>query len=490
MPAELFVYFSDVFGVDPASLEVHGAFNVSLINDLPLFIDPFLLFNSPKPEYQALHAEIIRYVRFLRDKSVAGEVPDGLLRAWFMFSEVKQNWLGFSKTGNSGSGLGMDFARSLNGSLRTVFSTFGEEKLTRGSHIEKLALIQTGVGRDNISDFTTTLIKRFLLKYTQTFCQSHVHPSLRKLFNVERVWFNYETESWVNESFELPSFEEDFVLLTPKDILTKDETWINRGELLDQLEGIIGALPDEALRHQIDNYFRRQLSKKPTAEEIQAARAATVQLYPQIIEVYIKTKEDDGAKAESVSKEKVRSSEQVFVEGLRDQLIRVLFETTSFYQSVGNTKDEARTRVEFLKDVIENKDGYRIFWRDNEPVRTENDIQILYRLTWCGTVSDINREVNNGRGPVDFKASRGAYDKTLVEFKLASNTQLKRNLQNQVEIYQAANDTNRALKVITYFREEELARVGSILNELELSGCKDIILIDARKDNKPSASKA
>jgi len=42
------VYFSDFFNVDPDAIEEYGAFNISLINDLPLFIDPFLLFNSDK----------------------------------------------------------------------------------------------------------------------------------------------------------------------------------------------------------------------------------------------------------------------------------------------------------------------------------------------------------------------------------------------------------------------------------------------------------
>ena len=42
-----------------------------------------------------------------------------------------------------------------------------------------------------------------------------------------------------------------------------------------------------------------------------------------------------------------------------------------------------------------------------------------------------------GRGAVDFKISRGSKDKTLVEFKLAKNTQLKRNLKNQVKIYES-----------------------------------------------------
>jgi len=37
------LYFSDFFEVSPEVIEKYGAFNPSLINDLPLFIDPFLL---------------------------------------------------------------------------------------------------------------------------------------------------------------------------------------------------------------------------------------------------------------------------------------------------------------------------------------------------------------------------------------------------------------------------------------------------------------
>lgn len=100
------IYFSDFFDVPTEELEAYGAFNVSLINDLPLFIDPFLLFDSEDEYFQALHEEIIRYVTFLRDVSVDPTISRGLLDHWFRFPEVSQNWLGFSKTGNKGSGLG------------------------------------------------------------------------------------------------------------------------------------------------------------------------------------------------------------------------------------------------------------------------------------------------------------------------------------------------------------------------------------------------
>lgn len=49
------LYFSQHFGVSPKVLQDYGAFDVSLASDLPLFVDPFLLFNSKKQEYRDLH---------------------------------------------------------------------------------------------------------------------------------------------------------------------------------------------------------------------------------------------------------------------------------------------------------------------------------------------------------------------------------------------------------------------------------------------------
>jgi hypothetical protein len=49
-------------------------------------------------------------------------------------------------------------ARRRRGSSYRIFHDFGEERITKGGHLEKLCLIKEGVGRDNISDFTTNLI--------------------------------------------------------------------------------------------------------------------------------------------------------------------------------------------------------------------------------------------------------------------------------------------------------------------------------------------
>lgn len=484
------MYFSDFFGVRKSALNKYGAFDISLLADLPLFVDPFLLFNSKKPKYRALHDRMIEYLRFLKEKSAADQSLDsGLLTAWYMFPEVEQNWLGFSATGNHGHGLGRTFAEALHTNLGKIFGSFGKENVTRGSHLEKLCLIRDGVGRDNISDFTNNLIREFLLDYTQAFAVRHIDPSLRRKVTVRKVRFNYHTETWESGTFDLPWYLKDHVLLTPKNILTKDDTWINKTDLIDNFESIPDAIPNKQLRSQISNYFRKMLPRSPKRKDERDAAFLTIQHFPELIDFYIKQKEDTGDRAENIASQRVAFSQQLYLEQFRE-LAELLRRKTDFYAISGNSYDDAYKRVLFFKDVIENKGGHRLFYVSGSPLEREEDLHILYRMTWFATISDVTREANDGRGPVDFKVSRGNADKTLVEFKLARNSHLERNLKNQTAIYAKASDAERAIKVIVYFRAAEKKRVEGILKRLKLTGNRDVVMIDARKDNKPSGSKA
>jgi hypothetical protein len=484
------IYFSDFFGVSKMALKKYGAFDISLLADLPLFVDPFLLFNSKKPKYRALHDRIIDYLRFLKDKAAADQDLDGaLLQAWYMFPEVGQNWLGFSAKGNQGHGLGKKFAGALHTNLGRIFGSFGAENVTRGSHLEKLCLIREGVGRDNISDFTNNLIHEYLLEYTQAFAVRNIDASLRRNVAVRKVRFNYDTETWETASFDLPWYLNDYVLLTPKDMLTKDDTWINKTDLVDNFETIPDAIPNAQLRSQISNYFRKMLPRSPKRKDEREAAFLTIQHFPELVDFYIKRKEDTGDQAQSIASQRVAFSQQLYLEQFRE-LADLLQRKTEFYAIPGNSYDDAYKRVLFLKDVIENKGGHRIFYIRGEPLEREEDLHILYRMTWFATVSDVTREANDGRGPVDFKVSRGAEDKTLVEFKLAKNSQLEHNLRNQTAIYAKASDAKASIKVIVYFSAGERKRVEGILKKLKLLGDRNVVLVDARKDNKPSGSKA
>lgn len=482
------IYFSDIFGVDPDMLDTYGAFNIALVNDLPLFVDPFLLFDNKKPELRALHDEIIRYLVFVRDRAQADELTEGAISQWLYFREVKQNWLGFSRQGNSGTGLGRHFAETLARNFKLVFKNFGEESLTSSAHLEKLGLLSGGVGRDHLSDFTTNLIKGYLLRYTETFAAAHIPPERLKRVHVERVQFNYDTRRWQSGHFTLPWHAGDYVILTPCEILTRDEAWINQGDMLSQFHQLRLALPDEQLRAQVNDHFLRQINERSTQDDRKKAALKTIEQFTDFLDYYIKWKEEHAAEAHAVSSLKVQETHRQFVENIRKLVLNHLA-GTEFYER-GDSYEEALQRVRYLKHVIEDNDGYRVFYVDGKPVKREDDLHVMYRLTWYATAFDVNAEVNNGRGPVDYKVSKGKRNASLVEFKLASNTSLKRNLEKQVEVYAKASQTEKSIKVILYFSQSELERVTKVLRDLKLQGREDIVLIDAGRESKPSGSKA
>lgn len=480
------IYFSDYFGVDEEVVGNYGALNVSLVNDLPLFVDPFLLFESNKIEYKILHDQIIAYVKFLKDIAIKRTLTDVEIEYWFHFPEVKQNWLGFSKDGNGGSGLGREFAGVLTRNLKSVFSNFGEEVLTKSSHLEKLCLMSDHVGRDHLSDFTTNLIKKYLLEYTQEFALKNLPKEKIRSFAIDKVEFNFETKKWTRALYQLPNNGGDYVLLTPKDMLTKDEAWINRGELIGRFQDIYSAIPDALLRHRINEYFLNRLAEKPTKNEVKEIASKAIEEYPQILDFYIKDKEDRGHQAVDLSRTKVSGTERRFVKNVQDFVTNYL-SGTDFYES-DDSYDESMRRLLYLKHVIENNDGYKFFYVNGLPVQRELDLQIMFRLTWAVSSFEVDGEVNNGRGPVDFKISKGRANKALVEFKLASNTKLKQNLKNQIQVYQKANNTQKSIKAILFFDETQEIRVKNILQDLKLSNDPSVVLIDARRDNKPSGS--
>jgi hypothetical protein len=484
------LYFSQHFGVSPKVLEDYGAFDISLASDLPLFVDPFLLFNSKKQEYRDLHDGMIRYLVFLRDRATP-DLDPGLIKSWYMFQEVKQNWLGFTVLGNSGSGLGKDFARALHSSLGSILKGFGSESITKGAHLEKLALIKEGVGRDNISDFTTNLIKGYLLEYTQAFAQAHLSADRRGTFSVARAVFNYETETWESRQYELPALRGDYVLLTPADMLTKDDTWISRSDLVREFSSIPDAIEDDQLRAQVNNYLFKKLSDNPTKKEYSDLAAAAILQFPEVIDYYIRQKENTGEQAVGLSARRRQEVFEILVQMVQ-RVVEDIRVNTSLYLTPVTSYDEALTRANGFKKYVENQDGYRLLNKPGQerPLATEKEVQLFFGLIFFGSEFDVNREVNNGRGPVDFKVSKGAVDKSLIEIKLASNSQLKRNLQNQIEVYEKANGTRTSVKMIVCYTEADVAKVDAVLKELDLRGEKSIVVIDARADNKPSGSKA
>ena len=494
------VYFSDHFNVDRSMIEDYGAVDISLVADIPLFIDPFLIFESDKEEYKKLHESIIDYLKFLKKMAPLAHDNTAMQKAWFRFGEVEQNWLGFSKNSNKGAGLGERFARSLSGGLGKILDSIDDKGLARGVHLEKLCIIEEGVGRDRISDFTVNLIKGYLAEYTEKFAKLYVDNKLVKEVSVERAFFNYGTRRWMPKKYKLPyiSSYNSYVLLTPADILTKDDTWISSASFYSELPNLPNAVENEELRLAVNNYINSLMPDDPVASDKKEVYLRTAKKFPELVDVYIRRQEDSGEQAVRQSLSRVQYAKDIFTGNAKDAINR-LFRETNFYTDTPQPQssfEEAIRRVHILKSFIEDNDGYKCFFdRKGIRIHNEDELQRLFKLIWVANKShyDVNPETNHGRGPVDFVVSFGSEDKTYVEFKLASNTKLRNNLSKQVEIYQKADiaslDT-KSLKVILFFDEDEYRRVNMILEELGIKNSNGIIIIDGSYNNKPSGSKA
>ena len=252
------MFFSEYYGIEPSIIEEYGAIDISFVCDIPLFIDPMLIFNSEKEEYKKLHEGIIRYFHFLYQKANSG-LDEKELKAWFEFNEVPNNWLGYSMSGNKGAALGKKYAKFLYNNIRFATNT---SNISKSSHIEKIMLLYDGSGKDKISDLVVNLIKGFLCSYTEVFAKKYIDLRYLMRINVERAEFNYDTESFVSREYTLPFIinekgKKEYVLLTPKDILREDEPAINRKSFLDSYDEIRLAIDNDVLRTYVNNYFRK-----------------------------------------------------------------------------------------------------------------------------------------------------------------------------------------------------------------------------------------
>lgn len=192
--------FSEEFEIESNIIEEYGAVDISLVCDIPLFIDPLLIFNSSKDKYKELHNEIIKYFHFLARKSEK-ELSESEIKTWFTFKEVCNNWLGYSLEGNKGSALNMEFARML---YKNIGFVLNNNSISKGKHVEKIMLLYDKSGRDKISDMTVNLIKGYLCEYTEKFAKKYLTNKKCKRIIVDKAGFNFDTESFFSNEYYLP----------------------------------------------------------------------------------------------------------------------------------------------------------------------------------------------------------------------------------------------------------------------------------------------
>jgi hypothetical protein len=152
--------FGRAFGIDITQAEADFVLP-DLAADIPVCIDPFLLYKSRDPFLRDLHGRVLGVFERAFALHAAGDRA-GLDRL-IDFPEVNAIGFGYTKGRIAGSGLGLQLNTLVADLLRE--SEAIQERGLR--HVEELQLLSVGVGADRVSDITANVLKLPLVEYTQ-----------------------------------------------------------------------------------------------------------------------------------------------------------------------------------------------------------------------------------------------------------------------------------------------------------------------------------
>ena len=150
---------------------------------------------------------------------------------------------------------------------------------------------------------------------------------------------------------------------------------------------------------------------------------------------------------------------------------------------------------EQYKTLIEDNGLNKLLFNDEKKLRNEKFAQSLfYALSICYCEAnniDISPESNSGRGPVDFKFSKGFYAKVNVEIKYSSNSQLVHGYKKQLPTYNKAEQTDSSIFFIikTTKADNKIKLLKKVEEAERMKGQRVPIIIVADATYKPSASK-
>lgn len=135
-----------------------------LDQDIPLSVDPFLLWKSPSQQDNALHRVLVDGMNSIMASASRGQADSSIAQ---LVAASECNEIGL---GNSVSRRGRRISPKLAGNMIQLFQNVAALRSNGVTHLEELQLLVDGLGKDRICDFTCSFLKSFLIDYTMDQC--------------------------------------------------------------------------------------------------------------------------------------------------------------------------------------------------------------------------------------------------------------------------------------------------------------------------------
>lgn len=449
--------------------------------DTPLFLDPFLLYADDEGAFRGSHDEVITFFDSVF-RLIARSGGDRRSLFWrraqasLYLHEVEELCLGYAGQGTAGAGSGKGFARLISRALWEAV----ESGLKEITHFEEVAIMGKGIGADRISDATAFILREKLADYTVSISKRHNVPLHE--YHYRRGKYDEKQQSWKPLHTELPRnpFNGKAILLVPRRYLN-DLPTVNADDFWDYCY----SNHNEIIRDEYGSDISRNVSK---TEIVKLARR-----HPELRRAYLRDLENHPPPPYNLGKDPLG-------------VYRWYDATREYVEAHPHSFsiDSQARFLEVLKEMVdefvryvENNRGWELLWNEDGSPKRESAVQALFLgivKHYCRANNiDISREADIGRGPVDFKVSKGYRLRTLLEVKLAKNTRFWHGLEEQLPKYLESEDIDEGYFLVVMYSDRDVERVSKIEERVREASVAtglqlNYVLVDARS-NPPSASK-
>jgi hypothetical protein len=471
--------FSEMFNIK--NPENYEWFDPILHQDTKLFIDPFLVYKTEDPLFQDSYENMMKFVNkvFALIAESGGKeknVQYGKALSMLRFHEVNEICLGYSSS-RTGAGPGPGWSKKLSYNINQCIKS----SILKLEHIEEIGLFTLGIGPDSISDISANLMKEKLIAYTQTICKKFNIPTEKVL--IKNAIFDHQFLRWNDLKVDLPinPFKKNTgILLLPKAFLSVIPE-INS----DHFHSAV--LFNETLRNDLNFEIDKNLNK----EQLVKLALENYDLVKEYIE-FVETKK--GSPYDLKNDPLLKYSWYLKAKNFtKSNPLTIIDPTTNdefmeIVQSISNV----------FKNFVENKSGYKLLWDEKfTRGKSEEGVQLLFNgivEQYCiANNIDLTREVNQGRGPVDFRFSSGYTKRVVLEIKLARNGKFWNGLELQLPKYLEIDNVRDGVFLVTVYTENDQKKIKDIQDRVSIVNTKNnlkirLMIINAIP-HKPSASK-
>ena len=470
---------TEYFNLDTDQFEATGAFDTMVDWDTKLFVDPFLLKDISTPEFVGAYDELLGYFRgtlkLIAASKNKNDYPWRAAQKRLVFREPGGFGLGYSKESIRGSGIGKGLANQLIKNLKEIVALgINDPEL-----FELLGLFEEGIGCDLISDMTCNILLKRFFQFTERVFNKSGYKEINTKWELHEQIFHLPAHPFTSKS---P------VLLSPskllndlpvvKDYYDIDVVCSRNSQLRRNLNQVLGSNWKEEVKKHGKKFFRNLFVN-----------------HPEILQELLKQYKEARPRRYDFSKDP--SGEVHWRKYARqitsDNPLTLYLTPNAEYPEICGVIE---TICKKFSDHIENNGLWEVLWDDSKTKHRKERIaqKLFYSVAenYCDANNlDISPESNAGRGPVDFKMSRGSKEKVVVEVKYSDSSSLYRNYTNQVKTYQKAEKAEKGYYLVLQMNDHEkrIKKLFELKNKLasESKLTADIIIIDGTP--KESASK-